>query len=161
MASRAPRYGAERATRAACALGLALTLAATPAFADPIGCLVGPSDTNPCALAGAPAAVLGAIAAPAIFVGAAVTAARELHKHTVERAAAATGGNAKKSEPEKVALVPAAIDPYRAPAGVPDAPHKPSAAFQFNETATNVATVVTGAAVLGAAIATIVKSAKK
>ena len=55
--------------------------------------------------------------------------------------------------------MPEPPDPYRAPAGNAETRHKPSAAFQFNEKATNVATVVTGAMVVGAVIATIVHDA--
>jgi hypothetical protein len=140
---------------------LAGSLVAAPlaAHADATGCLVGPSDVNPCSLGGSPAAILGAIAAPVIIAGAAVTVANELSRRTVERApdddAATKTASGKKARPS-LALVPDPPDPYRAPAGKPERRARPSGAFQFNETATNVATAVTGAMVVGAIIADIV-----
>jgi hypothetical protein len=104
--------------------------------------------------------LLAAIAAPVIVAGAAVSVAHELNRRTVEResdVAPSTG----KHAPASLALVPDPPDPYRAPAGKKETRAKPSPAFQFNETATNVATAVTGAMVVGAVIATIVHEAKK
>ncbi len=133
---------------------------AAPASADPMGCLVGPSDVNPCSLGGSPAAILGAIAAPVILAGAAVTVASELGRRTEERAPDGTvtpaTANGQKARPSLV-LVPQPPDPYREPAGgKKETRARPSGAFQFNETATNVATAVTGAMVVGAIIADIV-----
>lgn len=140
---------------------LAGSLVAAPAAAraDATGCLAGPSDLNPCAIGGSPAAILGAIAAPVIIAGAAVTVANELSRRTVERAPdddAATKTASGQHAPPNLALVPDPPDPYRARAGQKETRGKPSAAFQFNETATNVATAVTGAMVVGAIIADIV-----
>ena len=109
--------------------------------------------------------MLAAIAAPILVAGAAVTVAHELHRRTEERDAAATSGAASSSRtakhaPPSLALVPDPPDPYRAPAGKVETRARPSAAFQFNETATNVATVVTGAAVVGAMIGTIVQESR-
>ena len=140
---------------------LAGSLVAAPALssADPIGCFAGPSDLHPCSVSGAPAAILGAIAAPVILAGAAVTVATELGRRTEERApdgvAAPPAAGGKHARPN-LALVPEPPDPYREPAGKKETRRKPSAAFQFNETATNVATAVTGAMVVGAIIADIV-----
>jgi hypothetical protein len=136
-----------------------LVAAPAAARAQSVGCLLGPTDTNPCSVGGGPAALLGAIAAPVIVAGAAVTVAHEMTKRTEEREAAAGTPTGKKPN---LALVPDPPDPYREPAGKPEkARTKPSAAFQFNDTATNVATAVTGAMVVGAVIATIVHEAKK
>ena len=130
------------------------------ARADATGCLVGPSDVYPCSVGGSPAAILGAIAAPVIIAGAAVTVANELGRRTQERAPDGSAETTKtaggKHAPPSLALVPDPPDPYRAPAGKKETRAKPSAAFQFNETATNVATAVTGAMVVGAIIADIV-----
>ncbi|HEX8951518.1 MAG TPA: hypothetical protein VF945_06715, partial [Polyangia bacterium] len=131
------------------------------ARADAMGCLVGPSDWSRCSVGGSPAAILGAIAAPVILAGAAVSVATELGRRTEERApddggaAAPASATGKKARPS-LALVPDPPDPYRAPAGKKETRARPSAAFQFNETATNVATAVTGAMVVGAIIADIV-----
>ncbi|MCA1665489.1 MAG: hypothetical protein LC659_14690, partial [Myxococcales bacterium] len=121
---------------------------------------------NRCSLGGAPAAILGAIAAPVLLAGAAVTVADELHRRTEERDAAAASAatpasaTAKHAAPS-LALVPNPPDPYRARAGSVETRTQPSAAFRFNDTATNVATVVTGAAVVGALIGTIVHDAHR
>ena len=145
-------------TTLAASLIFALVAAPLAARAQAVGCLVGPSDTNPCAVGGGPAALLGAIAAPVVIAGAAVSVAHELTTRTEEREAAAGTPTGKKPS---LALVPDPPDPYRAPAGKKETRNKPSAAFQFNETATNVATAVTGAMVVGAVIATIVHDAHK
>ncbi len=142
--------------RLALASGLALALVAAPAAgrADPIGCLTG--DLANCSVSGSPAAILGAIAAPVIAAGAAVTVVNELTHRTEERNpddGAATAAAAGKHARPSLALVPDPPDPYRAQAGKKETRAKPSAAFQFNETATNVATAVTGAMVVGAIIA--------
>ena len=144
----------------ASALGFALVAAPVAAEADPWGCLVGPTDLSSCVVGGTPAAILGAIAAPVILAGAAVTVASELRRHTDERladgnAASATAPKGKHA-PSSLALVPTPLDPYRAQPGHPETRAKPSAAFQFNETATNVAIAATGAMVVGAIIADIV-----
>jgi hypothetical protein len=135
---------------------LAFGLCAAPlsARADGLGCLLGPSQTNDCSLGGAPAVALAALAAPVIVAGAAVTAAHEMSRRTEERLPPGP-----HELPPNLSLVPESHDPYRAQANAPERPHKPSAAFQFNETATNVTTVVAGAMVAGAIIANIVKDA--
>jgi hypothetical protein len=139
-----------------------LAVAPSLARADLGGCLAGPNDLNRCSVSGAPAAVLGAIAAPVLIAGAAVSIANELEHRTEERdAAAQPATKAKHGQPASLALVPEPPDPYRARAGKKEARNKPNAAFQFNETATNVATAVTGAMVVGAVIATIVHDAHK
>jgi hypothetical protein len=152
--------------RPAIALGLALGLVAAPAAAraDLLGCTLGPSDLNRCTVSGAPAVALGAIAAPILVAGAAVSIAHELQRRTEERAAedaaaAPVASTSGKHAPPSLALVPDPPDPYRAPEGKKETRHKPNAAFQFNDTATNVATAVTGAMVVGAVIATIVHDA--
>lgn len=114
---------------------------------------------HPCSVSGSPAAILGAIAAPVILAGAAVSVAGEVGRRTEERApdgvAAPPAAGGKHARPN-LALVPEPPDPYREPAGKKETRRKPSGAFQFNETATNVATAVTGAMVVGAIIADIV-----
>ena len=145
-------------TTVAATLIFGLVAAPAAARAQSVGCLLGPTDTNPCSVGGGPAALLGAIAAPVIVAGAAVTVAHEMTKRTEEREAAAGTPTGKKPN---LALVPDPPDPYRAPAGKPEKRTKPSGAFQFNDTATNVATAVTGAMVVGAMIATIVHETHK
>jgi hypothetical protein len=143
----------------AIATGLAFALVAAPltARADAfMGCLAGPSDLNRCSISGAPAAALAIIAAPVIVAGAAVTVAHELRKRTDERQPG-DGAAAKKGAPPKLSLVPEPPDPYRARAGAPERAAPSSGAFRFNDSATNVATAVAGAAVLGAIIATVAK----
>jgi hypothetical protein len=141
----------------ASALAFALVAAPLTARADAfMGCLTGPSDLNRCSISGAPAAALAAIAAPIIVAGAAVTVAHELRKRTDERLPDARATPHKKGAPT-LALVPEPPDPYRTPAGAPERAAPSSAAFRFNDTATNVATAVAGAAVLGAIIATVAK----
>ena len=140
----------------------ALVAAPVAARADWSGCVLGPSDLNRCSITGTPATALAAIAAPIIVAGAVASVAHELNKRTEERAdgvapVASTAAGAKHQP--NLALVPDPPDPYRATPGHPETRHKPSAAFQFNENATNVATVVAGAAVVGALIATIAKDA--
>jgi hypothetical protein len=146
-------------------LSFALVLAGAPSLAnaDALGCLLGPSDLNRCSVSGAPATVLGAIAAPVLIAGAAVSIAHELQQRTVERDdAAAPPPTARRGQPANLALVPDPPDPYRARVGSREARrHKPNGAFQFNETATNVTTAVAGAMVVGAVIATIVHDAHK
>ncbi len=147
----------------ACCLSAALVAAPAAARADWTGCFLGPSDLHRCAVSGTPAAALAAIAVPLLVAGAAVSVAHELDKRTEERAATTTDGDTpppKKTRPT-LALMPTPPDPYRVPSGRPETRAKPSGAFQFNETATNVATAVAGAAVLGAMIATVAKSAHK
>jgi hypothetical protein len=117
-------------------------LAPAGARADLKGCLLGP-----CQVKGPEAAILAAIAAPVLVVGAAVTAIRELNKPTDERVS--------------LDLIPPAQDRYRIDPKRERSPQPPSAAFRFNETATNVALVATGAAVTAAMISGIVKSARK
>jgi hypothetical protein len=135
------------------ASGLALALVAAPSAAradNPAGCLIGPSDLDRCSVSGETAGILAAILAPAMIGGAAVTIAHELRHHTDERIV-----------PEKLTLIPEPPDPYREPPNAaPKAKEtrpKPSAAFRFNDTATNVATAVTGAMVVGAIVSEIVK----
>jgi hypothetical protein len=148
-----------RTTLTATLILFGLVAAPAAARAQALGCLVGPTDTNPCSVGGGPAALLGAIAAPVIVAGAAVSVAHELTKRTEEREAGAGTPTGKRPS---LALVPDPPDPYREPAGgKKETRNKPSAAFQFNETATNVATAVTGAMVVGAVIATIVHEAHK
>lgn len=150
----------------AVALGLALGAAPWTAHAQNVmGCVAGPTDLNRCTISGAPAAALAAVAAPVLVAGAAVSIAHELSHRTEERASdanvgtPATAKNGKRPAPN-LALVPEPPDPYRAKAGAKETRARPNAAFQFNETATNVATVITGAAVAGAIIATIVQDAR-
>jgi hypothetical protein len=145
-------------TTLAATLIFGLVAAPLAARAQSVGCLIGPSNINECSVSGGPAALLGAIAAPVIVAGAAVSVAHELNKRTEEREASAGTPTGKKPN---LALVPDPPDPYRAPAGKPEKRTRPSGAFQFNETATNVATAVTGAMVVGAVIATIVHEAHK
>jgi hypothetical protein len=147
--------------RTTLAATLSLALVATPlvARAQSVGCLTGPSDTFPCSVGGGPAALLGAIAAPVIIAGAAVSVAHEFGRRVEERDDAAPPPTGKHPN---LALVPDPPDPYREPAGKKvERRTKPSPAFQFNENATNIATAVTGAMVVGAVIATIVHEAKK
>jgi hypothetical protein len=149
--------------RRALCLSFAVVLAGAPSLAraDWTGCTLGPSDLNRCSISGAPAALLGAIAAPILIAGAAVSVADELRHRTEERDAAAPPATVKHGQPANLSLVPEPPDPYRAPAGQKEARHKPNPAFQLNENATNVATAVTGALVVGAVIATIVHEAHK
>jgi hypothetical protein len=125
-------------------------------------CLAGPSMQGKdmlsrCQVTGTPAIALAAIAAPVIVAGAAFTIRAELDRRTAElyddphvQAAAASG-----KKPTSLALTPTVSDPYR------EGPHgeKPRAranpAFEFNDRATNIATAVAGAAVVGAIIATV------
>lgn len=142
---------------------LAVALAGAPSLvrADVIGCALGPSDLNRCTVTGAPAAVLGAIAAPVLIAGAAVSIADELRHHTEERDVGVAAARPKHGQPPSLALVPEPPDPYRAPAGRAETRRKPNPAFQFNETATNVTTAVAGAMVVGAIVANIVHEAQK
>ena len=141
---------------------LALALVPAAARADALGCLVGPSDVSRCSVSGAPAALLGAVAVPVLVAGAAVSVAHELAHRAQERPLdAAAAAPAGKHAVPNLALVPTPPDPYRAPAGKTETRRKPSGAFQFNEAATNVTTVVAGAMVAGAVIATIVEGARK
>ena len=147
------------------AFALSLVVAPAAARADLGGCLAGPNELNRCSVSGTPAAILGAIAVPVLLAGAAATVASEMHRRTEERDAAvasrATPASATaKHAPPSLALVPDPPDPYRAGAGKIETRHSPSGAFQFNEAATNVATVVAGAAVVGAVIGTIVEGAR-
>lgn len=141
------------------AFGIAFALVAAPLSAradDFVGCLVGPSDVGRCSISGGPAALLAALAAPVLVAGAAATVAHELRRRTDERLPDARA-TPPKQPPATLALVPEPPDPYRARAGEPERAAPPSAAFRFNDSATNVATAVAGAAVLGAIIATIAK----
>jgi len=156
-----------RDMKLAVALGLAVLGAPLSAHAQSqtLGCVAGPTDLNRCTITGAPAAALAAVAAPVLVAGAAVSIAHELSHRTEERATDANvatppaARNGKRPAPN-LALVPEPPDPYRAKAGAKETRKKPNAAFQFNETATNVATVITGAAVAGAIIATIVQDSR-
>lgn len=148
------------------AFALSLVAAPTAARADLGECLAGPSDLHRCSVTGTPALALAAIAAPILVAGAAVSVAHELHRRTEERGAATTASSRAtpdsatgKHAPPSLELVPDPPDPYRAPAGKPETRRQPSGAFQFNETATNAATVGAGAAVVGAIIGTIVSEA--
>ena len=147
-------------TTLAASLSLALVAAPLCARAQSVGCLIGPSDAYPCSVGGGPAALLGAIAAPVIVAGAAVTVANQLGHRVEERDDLVPPATGKRPN---LALVPDPPDPYREPPNKKkrEGRTKPSPAFQFNETATNVATAVTGAMVVGAVIATIVTEAKK
>jgi hypothetical protein len=144
---------------------LAAALVAAPVAAraaDWSGCIVGPTDLNHCIATGAPAAALAAVAAPVIAAGAAVTIIEELRRRTEEREPDGTVPPSAGARRANLTLVPSNADPYRDAGKRPtDAAKrnaaKRNAAFEFNETATNVATVVAGAAVLGAIIATIAK----
>jgi hypothetical protein len=148
-------------------LSFALALAAAPSLAraDVGGCLLGPSDLDRCSVSGTPALVLGAIAAPILIAGAAASVAEELRHRTEERdpgdAPSPTVAGKKRSTPPSLALVPEPPDPYRARAGKTETRKKPNPAVQLNENATNIATAVTGAMVVGAVIVTIVKDAHK
>jgi len=145
-------------TTIAATLIFGLVAAPLAARAQAVRCLPGPGNINECSVSGGPAALLAAIAAPALVAGTAVTVAHELTKRTEEREAAA--GTPTGKQPN-LALVPEPPDPYREPAGKKEKCTRPSPAFQFNDTATNVATAVTGAMVVGAVIATIVHEAHK
>lgn len=149
--------------RAYVALGLAVTLVAAPVAAragDWSGCTIGPNGAlDRCTLSGAPALALAAIAAPALFAGAAVTVAHELHKRTVERRPAGATPESAASKPDRrpnLALVPAPVDHY-ASAGTRDGATAPNPAVRFDETATQVGLAVGGAMVLGAIIANLAK----
>ena len=147
--------------RAWIAIGLASTLAAAPALAhagDWSGCTLGPNNLNRCAVSGAPAAILAAIAAPVLVAGAAATVAHELHRRTVERqpTGAATPAATKPQRTPKLALVPPPVDRYRAAAD-DGRRAAPDGAVRFNETATDVGMAVGGAMVLGAIIANVAK----
>jgi len=148
------------------AFALSLVVAPAMARADIGGCFGAQNELNRCSVSGEPAAILAALAAPVLIAGAAATVAHELHRRTEERdASAASGATAApatgKHAAPSLALVPDPPDPYRVPAGRPERHAvKPSGAFQFNETATNVATVVTGAAVVGAIVGTIVSETR-
>jgi hypothetical protein len=144
------------------ALALAVALLASPAtaHADALGCLVGPSDSRSCSVGGTPAALLAAIAVPVLVAGAAVSIADELGRHTHEQLPDGAAPAAKRP-PATLSLVPTPPDPYRAAAGPQEARHRPNGAFRFNEIATNATTVVAGAMVAGAVIATIVHAAHK
>ncbi len=151
--------------RTTLAATFALLLVGAPAVAraDLGGCLAGPNDQAPCSVSGTPAALLGAIAAPVLIAGAAVSIADELRRKTEERApdGSAVAPAARRGRAPSLALVPDPPDPYRARASNKEARKPPNAAFRFNEAATNVTTVVAGAMVLGAVVATIVQGAHK
>jgi hypothetical protein len=144
----------------------ALALAGAPAAAhaknDLGGCLVGPSITGPdmltrCTLTGAPATALAAVAAPVIVAGAAFTIYAELHKQTVEMYDVPYTQQSTAAGQPVLALTPEVQDRYReGPNGEKPRPQHLKA-FEFNDRATNVATAVAGAAVIGAIIATAVK----
>ena|SRR5437763_8393308 len=145
------------------AVSLAL-LTPAAAHADFAGCYLGPTQAQSCSVGGESAAILAAIAAPILVAGAASTVAGELQKRHVELAPG-DGDPAATSTPRRpnLALVPAPPDPYREPprvAGQERRRRQPNPAFAFNENATNIAMVATGAMVAGALIATIVKAAK-
>jgi len=151
--------------RLSAAVAICLLSAPSAAHADDLlGCIAGPTDVHRCSVTGAPAIALAAVAAPVLVAGAAVSIAQELTHRTQERATRenvpAPPAGARRAQPN-LALVPDPPDPYRAPANAnaKETRRKPSAAFQFNDTATNVATAVTGAMVVGAVIATIVHDA--
>jgi hypothetical protein len=153
----------------ALALTFSLCLAPAVARADFSGCTLGPMPggmTNQsCSLGGQPAAILAAIAAPVLVAGAASTAYGELNKHTVELPDGAEDpATTTRPRSPNLSLMPPAADPYREPpgkvAGKERTRRQPNRAFEFNENATNVVMVATGAMVAGALIATIVKAAK-
>jgi hypothetical protein len=101
------------------------------------------------------AAVLGAIAAPAVLATAVLTAAGENAKEKAlpEGVVVTTDEN---GEPRaSLELVPTTRDRYYNEN--PPEPQKPSGAFRFNDTATNVALAVGGAALLTGIIVGIVK----
>ena len=116
---------------------------------------------DPCSVGGGPAALLGAIAAPVIVAGAAVSDRPRARPPRRGRAPTDHAPRRRRASAPTLSLVPDPPDPYRAPPQQEEARRrtKPSPAFQFNETATNVATAVTGAMVVGAVIATIVHAA--
>ena len=149
------------------ALAVSFALLAAPALAraDFASCYLGPLNTQSCSVGGEPAAILAAIAAPVLVAGAASTVAGELQKRHVELPPG-DDDPATTSTPRSpnLSLMPTPPDPYRQPpakvAGQERRRNRPNAAFEFNENATNIAMVATGAMVAGALIATIVKAAK-
>jgi hypothetical protein len=92
-----------------------------------------------------------------IAAGAVVTIIDELHRRPVEANPDASGLAPTPPGQANLSLVPATRDRYRDDGTGRRRAVKPNPALQLNETATTVATVVTGAAVLGAIIATLAK----
>jgi hypothetical protein len=120
-----------------------------------------PDLLNRCAVTGTPATALAAIAAPVIVAGAVYTIVDELQHRTTEiydvPYTQPVGASAAQQQQPNLALMPTVGDRYReGPNGEKPRPQH-LAAFRFNERATNVATAVAGAAVIGAIIATAVK----
>jgi hypothetical protein len=138
-------------------IAAALTLAPVAARADWQGCLLGPGAFDSrCTVTGVPATALAAAAAPVIVAGAAFTIVDELRRRTVEQYPDGTVTN--PNQRPSLTLVPVAADRYRDSGNGPRrATPARNPAFEFNETATNVATAIAGAAVLGAIIATVAK----
>jgi hypothetical protein len=144
---------------------LAAALLAAPAAAhaksDLGGCLVGPSIAgndvlSHCTITGPPATALAAVAAPIIVAGAAYTIISELHKQAVEvYDVPYTQQSSAGGQQPQLALTPEVVDRYReGPNGQKPRPQHLKA-FEFNDRATNIATAVAGAAVVGAIIATV------
>jgi hypothetical protein len=142
---------------ASCATALLFSTAARANDFDLGGCFLGPSDSlHRCYVSGAPAVGMAGVAAPILVIGAAATIAHELKKsQTGELPPGTTTGSNNK--PSLSYVPPVEQDPYR------NQEHstQPSPAFKLNDTATNVATAVTAAAVVGAIIATTASAAKK
>jgi hypothetical protein len=121
------------------------------------GCFLGPMDSlHRCDITGAPAVGMAGVAAPILVVGAMVTIAHELNKSQDGELPPGTVTQPNK-KPSLTYAPAAAADPYY---NREHPPAKPSAAFKFNDTATNVVTAVTAAAVVGAVIATVASGAK-
>jgi hypothetical protein len=142
----------------AVALGLLGTLALgnATAHADPSGCLIGPMGSySTCTLTGTPATVLGAIAAPVLVAGAAVTIAEELKKAHQELP---PGTVIQPNKKPSLTYVPPVPDPH---SNQPEHPMAPNPAVDFNDKATNIATAVTAVAVVGAIVGSIAAGSKK
>jgi hypothetical protein len=147
-------------------LVVAMFLAPVTARADLLGCLLGPSDTNPCTVSGLSAAVLAAGAVATLAAGAAVTVQRERARGK-ERYPAGTLAGAGNVRPSLL-LLPPAFDPFAAIESEQDPDQsdeqasraRHEAAVHINENLTNAMMAVTGAAVIGAVIATIAKESK-
>jgi hypothetical protein len=107
------------------------------------------------------AAILGAAASPVVIAGAFMTAAVEQSRAKEgPRGVVVTDGDDGRPRVQ-LKLIPSADDTsYGAPAPADSKRQPPSGAFKFNDTATNVALAVGGAAVVTSVIMGIVQSAK-
>jgi hypothetical protein len=102
-------------------------------------------------------AKIGAVMAPAVIgIGAFITAAAEKARPKQEPEGVVVVPDENGQPRAALELVPATHDKYYNPNPPHELP-KPSGAFRFNDTATNVALAVGGAAVIGGIIAGIVK----